>query len=66
MVVNFDGPGGIVIVDDIWLTTGEGKSKNGKWLYITSNVDVFVENPDVSYPHLQRSEVYRSLPAAVR
>ncbi len=50
VVVNFDGPSGVIVVDNVWLVTGEDKTKHGKYLYITSNADVFgIEQPDVSY-----------------
>jgi hypothetical protein len=52
VVVDFDGPDGVIIVDEIWLTTGERKSRHGKWLFITSNAYVFGEDkPDVGYIH---------------
>ena len=51
MVIDFDGPNGVIIVDRDWLTAGEGKTEHGKYLYnITSNTNVFrVDKPDVYY-----------------
>jgi hypothetical protein len=52
VVVNFDGSNGVIVVDDVWLTTGERKTGRGKYLYLTSNADVFGEDkPDVKYIH---------------
>ena len=39
-------------MDEVWLTAGEDymKSKDGRYLYITSNADVFGEDkPEVYY-----------------
>ena len=50
MVLNFDGPNGTLIVNGSWLTAGEGKTQPGKYLYITSQAEVFGEDkPDVYY-----------------
>ncbi len=50
VVIDFDGPNGVIIVDGDWLTAGEGKTEHGKYLYITSNANVFgVDKPDVYY-----------------
>ncbi len=53
VVVNFDGSNGVIIVDEVWLKTGEGQTRHGKYLYITSNAEVFGEDkPDVDYIRL--------------
>ncbi|KAK0739022.1 hypothetical protein B0T21DRAFT_286006, partial [Apiosordaria backusii] len=50
-VVDFDGPNGMVAVDDLFLATGQEKTQQGKWLYITSNVFVMGEFPRVRWIH---------------
>ncbi len=51
VIVDFDGPEGVVVVDNVWLLPGEDEGVHGKRLYITSNADVFLglEQPDVYY-----------------
>ncbi|KAK3371856.1 hypothetical protein B0T24DRAFT_339699 [Lasiosphaeria ovina] len=52
VVVNFNGPDGIIIIDGVWLTTGENKLEDGRYLYISS--DTFIageEQPAVDYVH---------------
>ncbi|KAK4220441.1 hypothetical protein QBC38DRAFT_404891 [Podospora fimiseda] len=54
VIVDFDGPSGLIIIDGVWLQTGPGKTENGKYLYITSDADVFGEDkPDVQYIRLK-------------
>ncbi|KAK4197242.1 hypothetical protein QBC40DRAFT_285899 [Triangularia verruculosa] len=50
-VVDFDGPDGMVAVDDLFLATGQEKTQTGKWLYITPRVFVMGEFPCVRWIH---------------
>lgn len=50
VVIDFDGSHGVIIVDRVWLTTGEGKTMNGTHLFITSDTHVAGdEQPDFYY-----------------
>jgi hypothetical protein len=53
VVLNFDGPDGVLIVEGVWLKAGEYKRGDGQYLYITSEAEVFGEQkPDVRYIRL--------------
>lgn len=53
VVVNFDGSDGLIVVDNVWLTTGKMKARGGKWLYISLPTRTFMGGgePDVRYIH---------------
>ncbi|KAK4170600.1 hypothetical protein QBC36DRAFT_201080, partial [Triangularia setosa] len=50
-VVDFDGPDGMVAVDNLFLATAQEKIQGGEWLYITSSVFVMGERPSVRWIH---------------
>jgi hypothetical protein len=49
VVIDFDGPYGVIVVKKTGSTTGEkGKSEHGKYLHITSDTsDFFESEPNV-------------------
>jgi hypothetical protein len=52
VVIDFDGPDGVIIVDEVWMTAGEDKTEGGKRLYLTSDARVFGDGePHVYYIH---------------
>jgi hypothetical protein len=50
VVVDFDGSDGGIDIHGTCFTTGERKSRDGKWLFITSSFFIAVKGrPDVDY-----------------
>jgi hypothetical protein len=52
VIVNFDGPDGIIIIDEDWMKTGREKPHSGVYLYITGKGWIMGdERPDVRFVH---------------
>ncbi len=50
VVINFDGPDGMVVVNGNWLSTGKHKSNPGRYLYFTTSAErVGEEQADVRF-----------------
>ena len=54
VVLNFDGPFGLVIIDNKWLKTGNEKPHGGRYLYFTTNAETLGDpKPDLRFVYLE-------------
>lgn len=55
VIINFNGPGGLIIADDEILATGRHRSESGKRLCITTRALIIADigdgKPDISFVH---------------
>lgn len=53
VVINFDGPGGMVIVGNDILVTGENRSESSERLYITTRAVIIAADGDDGKPDIR-------------